>query len=41
MGAVVTDAPGDKHRRRGKVIALERAGAVILDPRDPMQAAAR
>jgi hypothetical protein len=39
MGAVVTDAPGDKHRRRGKVIALERAGAVILDPRDPMQAA--
>src|SRR5262245_9364172 len=31
-GAVVTDAPGDKRRRRGKVI-------VILDPRDPMQAA--
>ena len=39
MGAVVTDAPGDKRRRRGKVIALEHAGAVILDPRDPMQAA--
>src|SRR6516164_4262648 len=40
MGAVVTDAPGDKRRRRGKVIALDsRAGAVILDPRDPMQAA--
>src|SRR5262249_61480599 len=39
-GAVVTDAPGDKRRRRGKVIALDpRAGAVILDPRDPMQAA--
>ena len=40
MGVVVTDAPGDKRRRRGKVIALDpHAGAVILDPRDPMQAA--
>ena len=29
MGAVVTDAPGDKRRRRGKVIALDsRAGRV-------------
>jgi hypothetical protein len=36
----VTDQPAGKRRRRAKVIALDpHAGAVVLDPRDPMQAA--